>query len=141
MQDVQDELDEIDVQGNVEVHAFDLAFEHIFILKDLKVFEKRNLDEPNKVVMSIELEREVESGWSKQLSLSSDGTYCAIRGGHANPYFYLIDLKSEEQHKLTSSSMSSTFAPCFINGATEFVVVGDTKAEIWNVTSQKQSEC
>ena len=36
----------------------------------------------------------------KLLSLSDDGTVCAVGGGDRKSYFYVIDLESKAQHKL-----------------------------------------
>ena len=56
----------------------------------------------------------------------------------------MIDLQSQEQIKLTSDVITDTYAPCFINGGTEFVAVGAYEGvEIWDVgnkTSVKKLE-
>ena len=53
----------------------------------------------SKIAMSIELEQEVNTrAPTKQLSISSDGSACAINGGYNN-YFYFVDLEGAVQHK------------------------------------------
>ena len=83
------------------------------------------------------MEKRVSPVITKQLALSNDGTVCAIGGGHGNP-LYLIALESKTQHKLTSDVLKATFAPCFINGDTEFVAVGGSgKMEVWDIKNKK----
>ena len=113
----------ISVEGSINYSEFDSTFEHIFILKDSQVLEKRSLDAVNTMRMKIKLKEPASDSYSKQLVLSNNGTACAIGGGGSKNYFFLIDLESSAQHKLTSDALSSTYAPCFINGNTEFVAV------------------
>ena len=77
---------------------------------------------------------------SKMLSLSNDGSFCVIGGGADKPYFYLIDIVNHKQLKLTSTVLTDTLAPCFINGDAEFVAIGGDDGqgvEIWDVKSQQ----
>ena len=68
----------------------------------------------------IELEEMLTASATKQLALSGDGTLCALGGGEGKAYTYLVDLKGQLQHKLTSESLTFALAPCFINGDTEY---------------------
>ena len=68
----------IDENEEINYSEFDINFEHIFILKNLDVLEKRSLCTANKVMMNIKLEEKVKDDDSKQLSLSNDGTFCVI---------------------------------------------------------------
>ena len=125
----------------INVTEFDKAFENIFILKNCEVFEKRSISDLETVRLCVKLEARVTIGSSKQLSLSNDGAFCAIRGGSYNKNFFLIDLGNATQYKVSSERASGTFAPCFINGDAEYVAVGGSYregVEIWNV---KQRTC
>merc|ERR1712087_436014 len=63
---------------------------------------------------------------------------CAIGGGYCKAYFYVINLESKEQQKLTSTNLGHSFAPCFINGGTEYVAVGGASGfEIWEIKTQQ----
>ena len=122
---------------------FDRIFQNIFILKNKEVLERRSIDEVSEVVMSIKLKQKVDtSAASKQLSLSDDGTMCAIGGGYTS-HFYLVNLESKAQHKLTSKTLRQTRAPCFINGATAFVAVGggdEQGVEIWDLAKKEANQ-
>merc|ERR1712192_311871 len=119
---------------------FDTGFEHLFLLKNKSMLERRALGKVNAVQMSIKLEEQVAGSGTKQLSLSGDGTVCAIVGGDNKAYFYLIELENQMQHKMSSEVLGDTYAPCFINGQTECIAVGgygSQGVEIWDIKTQK----
>merc|ERR1712083_143066 len=74
--------------------------------------------------------------------VSNDGTLCAMAGGDNKADFYLIELESQMQHKMSSEVLGDTYAPCFINGQTEYVAVGGFTegVEIWNIKTRKPSK-
>ena len=91
-----------------------------------------------KAVLSVTLEGQIDPGAAKRLSLSNDGVWCVIAGGGGKSYFYLVDIVNEAQYKLISTNLECTYAPCFINGDSEYVAVGAPggKIEIWNVETK-----
>ena len=126
-------------EDEINAYEFDQSFENIFILENEKVLEKKSLGALDEVTMSIKLKEKVQDSGYKLLSLSHDGSLCVIGGGFA-AYFYLLDLDSKAQHKLSSEALTQTNAPCFINGDNEQVgVVGKSGqgVEIWDVRSKK----
>ena len=130
---------EIQVAGLIPFCEFDKKFENIFILKDYEVLEKRNITDANTVITSINLDEKVTHSYLRQMTLSDDGSVCAIGGG-ANSYFYLIHLETKSQHKLSSKVMEKTFCPCFINGDTDYVGIGGyytNDVEIWDVKKKE----
>ena len=96
----------LNATDEVNYSQFDQNFENIFILKNLQVLEKRNTCDDRACSM------------------------CAIRGGYSSRSFYLVDLSRQTQSKLTSRNLKNTYAPCFINGETDFVAVADKAVEI-----------
>ena len=60
-------------------------------------------------------------------------------GGANKQYFYVIDLPNNKQHKITSSYLNDTYAPCFINGDSKQILVGDWKGkmEIYDIETQQ----
>ena len=72
--------------------------------------EKRNARNSDDVLLSIQLEEKVADTAPKQMALSNDGSVCAIGGGNDKKYFYLVDLESKEQHKISGCG-DSTYAP------------------------------
>ena len=129
-----------------EINAieFDSTFEHIFILKNKMTFEKRAVGSSSDVIFTVQLEEKVHVGATKAVAISEDGSLAAIRGGKDNQYFYLVDLLSNVQHKLQTKALSNgTLAPCFINGSTNFLVIGSfggQGAEIWDIRSKQHLE-
>ena len=122
----------------INYSEFDRYFKNIFILKNYTILESRSISDLNKVNLSINLENQVSSGSSSNvMSLSNDGTYCAIGGGWSKPYFYLIDLQKKEQFKIVSQIMKHSLDPCFINGEAEFVAIGSDGVEIWDVQKRE----
>ena len=127
----------LEQHDDVEYVTFDRQFENIFILKNAQTLEKRSMSAPNLVTMSIELDG--DGGYcisQKELVLSGDGSMCAVGPGQSKTYFYLIDLQSKTQQKLTSAVLKDIFSPCFINGDAEYVAVGGDEGqgvEIWDV--------
>ena len=118
--------------------VFDQTFENIFYLKNYEVVEQRSIDDLKKVKMSIRLEAKVVSTAMKQLALSNDGRFCAIGSGFKKPSFYLIDLKNKQQFKLTTKVIINSYAPCFINGDTQYLAIGGYKGvEVWDINSRK----
>merc|ERR1712154_742032 len=75
----------------------------------------------------------------KQLSLSTDGSFCACGAANGNKYFYLIEIETKKQYKLTSKVLGDTFTPCFINGNTGHIALGDYKGniEIWDISTKE----
>ena len=51
------------------------------------------------------------------------------------PYFYLIEIDKKVQHKITSTNLTYTFSPCFMNGDPIFCIVGgnEGRLEVWDV--------
>ena len=135
----EDESLRIAVEDFIVYTQFDCSFENIFLLMNKNVLEKRSLNELNTVQLSIKLEEKVEATALGQMVLSSDGTVCALGGGNDKQYFYLVNFASREQHKMTSSILTDTYAPCFINGATEYVAVGawGDVVEIWDIRKRQ----
>merc|ERR1719251_57230 len=91
--------------------------------------------------MTIELETNLAVSYSKSLSLSNDGKFCVIGGGETN-FFYIINLETQEQTKLTTKMMKKQArSPCFINGDSDLVAVGggyeNVLIEIWSVKEKK----
>ena len=127
-------------QDRITFTEFDTTYENIFILKNQIILEKRDVNDINEIKLSIELGEEVRKSQSKQLSISNDGTFCAIGGGISKRYFYVVDLQNAQQHQFVSEVLTHTFAPCFINGQTELVAIGDWKkrwVEVWDIKKQK----
>ena len=91
------------------------------------------------MLLSIQLDEKTSGAALKQIALSNDGSACVIGGGNDKPYFYLIDLESQEQHKITSVIQEDTYAPCFINGGTELVAFGSRGkfVEVCDVSSKQ----
>ena len=79
----EDESLRLQVAENEEINSseFDQKFEHIFIVKNLEVIEKRSVGELGKAMLSIKLQEKVGTDTTKLLTLSDDGTFCAIGGG------------------------------------------------------------
>ena len=102
------------------------------------MLEKRSIDDVHTVTMSIQLEQKVSNFSSlKHLTLSDDGTMCAIGAGSSR-FFILVDLTNRSQHKLSSTNRCNV--PCFINGETEYVVTGGGNregVEVWDIQSKK----
>eukprot|EP01084_Bolivina_argentea_P077443 140467_1 len=70
------------------------------------------------------------------MSLSNDGKWCVIGGGAGKSYFYLVEIDKKVQHKVISTNLTDgTFCPCFVNGISNFCVVGGRhgKFEVWDV--------
>ena len=94
----------------------------------------------NAVLLSILLDELVTSSDRKQLTLSNNGTMCAVGGRSDNKYFYLIDLVNKLQHKIQSELLGSTYVPCFINGGTDSIALAgfwSDLAEIWDVKERQ----
>ena len=56
----------------------------------------------------------------------------------------MIDLEKKKQHTLTSAKLKRVHAPCFINGAAEFLAVGgwiDEGVEIWDIQNKSSIKC
>ena len=112
---------------SIQYSEFDRNFEHIFIVRNRNVLEKRNVADINKVVMSVTLNQTVDaSAPTKQLPLSQDGSTCAIGGGYSR-HFHLIDLVNQEQYKVKAPVMARCL--CFINGDAEFAAIGGGSGE------------
>merc|ERR1712154_175916 len=106
-------------------------------VKNNSVLERVSMSGDRAVVMSMNLEQKVRSNEVKQLSLSDDGNWCAIAGGTYIKYFYLIDTQNQTQYKLVSKSLNNTLVPCFINGASDRLMIGgDGKIELWDINTR-----
>jgi len=68
-------LDDDDVINFCE---FDQEFDHIFIVRNRSILEKRALNDSDTVSMSIELENRIGDSLSKLMALSNDGKFCVI---------------------------------------------------------------
>eukprot|EP01084_Bolivina_argentea_P318098 551587_1 len=126
-------LDEMDT---ITCCEFDETFENIIIVKNGETLEKRAIKNSDNVLISIKLETKIDSSFgTKILSLSNDGNWCIIGGGYEISYFYLIQIDTKIQYKLSSTNLDSTYSPCFVNGDPKFCVVGSRygKFEIWDV--------
>ena len=132
-------------EDEIRYSVFDSTCNYIFIFKNRQVLEKLELGQVNSVTQIVELEEKVghenlRYDDSKQLAISNDDAVCAIGGGTRNDSFYLIDLSTQVQHKLTSEVMGDTYSPCFINGVAEYVAVGGEESkgvEIWDIKSRQ----
>ena len=62
-------------RDSISYSEFDSDYQHIFILKNEKVLEKRNMRAVDKVLLSVELEEKVTNASTKQLTLSQDGNF------------------------------------------------------------------
>jgi len=115
--------------------VFDQNAEHVFLLKNDKVFEQHAVSGGNGVVMTLTLNEVIEGdNVCKQIAVSNDGTLCAIAGGEKRPYWYLIDILGQKQMKITSQNVQNSYAPCFVNGDNELIVIGaEKKFEVWNL--------
>ena len=135
----EEEAFRIRADGSINYSEFDRNFENILILKNYQVLELRCIDDAETVMMRIELNEKVLDDEAKQLVLSVDGTMCAIGGGEDKPHFYVVDLESKQQHNLTSTALTDSCSPCFINGDAELVAVGGAEGqgvEIWDVVQK-----
>merc|ERR1711971_951686 len=59
----------LDDEDEINYSQFDAAHENVFILKNLAMVEKRSIGDVNTVALSIKLDKKVESGQSKQVTL------------------------------------------------------------------------
>merc|ERR1712083_1240394 len=109
---------------------------------DNQVLQRVSLSDVKTVQINLKLE--TATSWeygtdAKQLAISNDRSVCVVGDG-GKAYFYLIDLKSNAQHKLTSSTLTGTHSPCFINDEAEHVAVGGDRGqgvEIWDIKSKE----
>merc|ERR1719361_2100350 len=91
---------------------YDQSFEHIYIVRNSSILEKRTVSDLNSVEMSIELENQIGSSVSKLFALSDDGKFAVIAAA-GNPartntrsnFFYLISLETQEQFQLTTANL------------------------------------
>merc|ERR1712062_831026 len=117
------------------------------IVKNSSILEKRAVNDSGVVSMSIGLENRIGNSISNLMSLSNDGKFCVIgaagntvMGGAACDFFYIISLETQKQFKLTTTKLTNTFSPCFINGDSRFVAVGGNYGEgveIWSVEDKE----
>lgn len=121
----------------VEYNAFDKNCENMYLVKNCSVFEKRSVSGDHGVLMSVELEEKLRWMGTNQMALSNDGKWCAIGGGKGKSYWYLIDVEQETQHKMVSKVLKHTYAPSFINGASDRVVIGGVaQFEVWDIATR-----
>jgi len=85
---------------------YDQSFEHIFIVKNSSILEKRALNDSCTVSMSIELENRIGNSVSKLLTLSNDGKFCVIgaAGDISSVVLHLISFISFRWRPRSSSS-------------------------------------
>ena len=94
----------MDESDTINISEFDSNFKNIFILKNSEIFERRSIGDVNTVTLSIELNQRATSKVSKQLTVSKDGTWCAVGGGDSSTT-YLVDLENKMQHTLLSETL------------------------------------
>eukprot|EP00485_Elphidium_margaritaceum_P018703 CAMPEP_0202728576 /NCGR_PEP_ID=MMETSP1385-20130828/185696_1 /ASSEMBLY_ACC=CAM_ASM_000861 /TAXON_ID=933848 /ORGANISM="Elphidium margaritaceum" /LENGTH=829 /DNA_ID=CAMNT_0049394827 /DNA_START=40 /DNA_END=2525 /DNA_ORIENTATION=+ len=118
---------------------FDANFEHIFLVVDNQVLQKRAVSNINKVLQSIELKESVKGSLFRNFRLSADGKFCVLGGGYDKKHFFVVDIENEKQIHLTSKKLNSTYVPCFINGENKLIAVSDKNGtiEIWDVEKQE----
>jgi len=137
----------LDDDDTINFCEYDQSFDHIYIVKNYAILEKRALNDSGTVSMSIALENRIGNSVSKLMALSNDGTFCVIGaagnttiGGAKSNFFYLVSLETQEQFKLTTNKLINTLSPCFINGDSKFVAVGgmwSEGVEIWSVSDKE----
>merc|ERR1711879_969335 len=118
---------------------YDQSFEHIYIVRNKCILEKRSVNNLSEVVQSIKLENKIGFSGSKLFALSNDGKYCVIGGGDKS-FFYIISLDSHHQFKLNANNLSRTLSPCFIDGDSNLLTIGGYEGEgleIWSVADRK----
>ncbi len=127
----------VDKKEKINLVEFDKNYKNVLIIKNKKILEQRAMDDIKNVKMKIELTEAIGDTLDKLLCLSDSGQYCVVAGGMGKKYFYFIDLKKQSQHKF-ETSLEDTFAPCFINGESKYVLVGDRKGkiEIWDMETK-----
>merc|ERR1712062_17675 len=136
----------LDDNDTINFCEYDKSVENIFVVRNKTILEKRAIADHDTVSMSIELENQIGNSVSKLLSMSNDGKFCVIGTGASNDsgragFFYLIYLETQKQFKLQTENLSVAYAPCFINGESEFVAIGGNRGgegvEIWSVQDRK----
>eukprot|EP01084_Bolivina_argentea_P105697 189285_1 len=120
---------------------FDRNFQNILMVVNYNVLQIRSVNNIQKCKVKIKLENEMSRNTMKQMALSNNGEFCVLGGGVKKNYSYLIDLEKHTQYKLISSLLTSTLAPCFINGESQYVAIGDGDGrgniEIWDVQKRQ----
>merc|ERR1719361_1704312 len=105
----EDESMKITLDGDdvINFYEYDQSVEHIFIVRNYSILEKRALSDLNTVTMSVELDNRIGTSISKLFVLSNDGKFCVIGTGNSHTYssnssnfFYLISLETQQQFKL-----------------------------------------
>ena len=133
-------LIELDANDVINFCEFDQSFDHIFIVHNRSILEKRAITDLQTVSLSIELEEQIGDSVSKLLDISNDGKWCVIgAGGIDLDFFYLIDIMNGLQTKLKSRRCKGMYAPCFINGDSQRIAIGGTNGhgvEIWDVAKK-----
>jgi len=139
---VEDEPMKITLSDDDEINyiEYDHSFDHVYIVRNQSILEKRSVIDSNSVSVSIELETKMASSGLKRLSLSNDGKCCVI-GVPNSDFFYVIDLETQQQFKLIPQKMKEPSCDhCFINGDSNLVAIGGHKGdgvEIWSVADKK----
>jgi len=133
---VEDEAYKITVQGTIDYCDFDRDFNHIVLVIDGHILQVRalsNIREIKNRIKSLNVGR-ITSMSLRCLQLSANGKQCVLSGGNDKPYFYVIDVESGTKKKFKSEILSDGYSPCFINGDTQYVFMGDIagRMEIWD---------
>merc|ERR1719300_2351434 len=68
----------LDDDDTINFCEYDQSFDHIFIVRNSSILEKRALNDLSTVTMSIELENRIGDSASKLLALSNDGRFCVL---------------------------------------------------------------
>jgi len=129
----------LDEGDDVRYVEFDKNFENMYLVKNEDILEQRTVSGGGGVVMNIKLEEKVDFGntYKQRMSLSDDGTLCALGAGNDKPFWFLIDIPKRTQFKVTSSVLKNSFAPRFLTDESGRVVIGGVgKMEIWNFATR-----
>lgn len=129
--------------GIINFVEFDREFKSIILINNHLTLQKRSMKNVNNITASIELKEKIKASNYRNLRLSDDGTTCALAAGWNKKYFYLIDIVNNHQYQMTSNMLRDSYAPCFINGESEYVAVGDRSGtiEIWDIANKTAIKC
>eukprot|EP01084_Bolivina_argentea_P071594 130112_1 len=115
----------------------DKQSQFIYLIVDYGFLEQRLMNDMSKIVTSIKLDETIHWQTFKQIALSNDGSLCIIAGGRDSNYFYIIDIGTTEQTKISTTSLRSTYGPSFINGENKQISIGgEGKVAIYDVNNK-----
>eukprot|EP00485_Elphidium_margaritaceum_P001827 CAMPEP_0202695166 /NCGR_PEP_ID=MMETSP1385-20130828/8824_1 /ASSEMBLY_ACC=CAM_ASM_000861 /TAXON_ID=933848 /ORGANISM="Elphidium margaritaceum" /LENGTH=722 /DNA_ID=CAMNT_0049351141 /DNA_START=68 /DNA_END=2236 /DNA_ORIENTATION=+ len=131
------------VNGTIDYVQFDRSYAHMLLVVNESAIQVRAMSHLGAATKTIKLQEKIATSAMRNVRFSGDGTRCVLGGGEGCAYFYLVDIVSEKVHKLSSSFLQSTLAPCFINGDCQRVAVcGEAgKIEIWDVEQRQSVKC